>query len=60
MLSNPGRNRFKYRLIKNWKTDKDHDEDCISEGFQLARVEFDRDGKGGRKISGMEYYSCNI
>ena len=30
------------------ETDKEHDEDCVEDGFQLARVKFERDGEGGR------------
>ena len=45
---------------KNRETNEEHDKDCIEEGLQLARGMFDRDGKGGRKALGMEYYSINI
>ena len=44
---------------KNKETDEEHDEDCIDEGFQLARVKFDKDGKGGRDALVMGYCSSN-
>ena len=34
---------------QNRETDEEHDEDCVEEWFQLARVKYDRDGEGGRK-----------
>ena len=34
--------------------------DCVQEGFQLARVNFDRDSEGDRKAIEMGYYSINI
>ena len=33
----------------NKETNKKHDEDCVEERFQLARVKYDRDGEGGRE-----------
>ena len=42
------------------ETDEEHDEDCAEEGFQLARVKFDRDGEGGREGLGMENCIINI
>ena len=45
---------------QNRETDEEHDEDCIEEGFQLARVKFDRDGEGGRKALGLGNRSINI
>ena len=33
---------------QNRETDKEHDDDCVEEGFQLARLKFDRDDEGGR------------
>ena len=52
-----------YSVWSNWvgqnrKTDKEHDQDCIEEGFLLTRVQFDRDGEGNREALGMGY--CNI
>ena len=38
---------------KNRETNEEHDEDCVDEGFQLARVKFDRDGKEGGEALGM-------
>ena len=34
---------------QNSETDKEHDEDCVEEWFQLARIKYDRDGEGGRE-----------
>ena len=44
---------------KNRETDEEHDEDCVDEGFQLARVKFDRDGKEGGETLGMWYCGSN-
>ena len=45
----------KHKIVgQNRETDTDHDEDCVEEEFQLARVRCDRDGKGGREVLGME------
>ena len=32
------------------ETDEERDEDCVEEGFQLARVKFDRDGERDREL----------
>ena len=45
---------------KNRETDDEHNEDCVDEGLQLARVKFDRDGKGGRQALVIGYCSSNI
>ena len=42
------------------ETNEEHDEDCIEEGFQLARVKFNRNGKGDREALGTESCSINI
>ena len=47
------------RAGKNKETHQEHDEDCVEEGFQLARVKFERDGKGEREVLGMGYCSSN-
>ena len=31
---------------QNREIDEERDEDCVEEGFRLARVKFDRDGEG--------------
>ena len=41
------------------ETDEEHDEDCVEEGFQLAR-ELDKDGERGREALGMGNHSINI
>ena len=38
---------------QNRETDEEHDEDCIEEGFQLARIKYDRDSEGGREALGV-------
>ena len=45
---------------KNRKTEEEHDEDCIEEGFQLDSVKFDRAGERGRKALGMGNCSISI
>ena len=45
---------------QNRKTNEEHDEDCAEEGFQLARVKFNRDGEGGREGLGMGNCNNNI
>ena len=34
-------------MVESKETDEEHDEDCVEEGFQLARVKFNIDGEGG-------------
>ena len=43
----------KWGRKKNRKTDEEHDENCVKEGFQLARAKLDRDGEGSREVAGM-------
>ena len=39
---------------KNRETNEEHDKYCAEERFQLARVKFDRDGKGMKfQVSGI-------
>ena len=45
---------------KNRESDEEHDEDCVEERFQSARVKFDRDCEGGKEALGMENRSINI
>ena len=45
---------------QNRETDEEHDKYCVEEGFQLARVKFDRDGEGGSEAPGMGNCSINI
>ena len=33
---------------QNRETNEEHDEDCVEEEFQLARVKYVRDGEAGR------------
>ena len=44
---------------QNKETDEEHDEDCVEEGFNIARMKFDRDGKGDREAVGMGYCTSN-
>ena len=39
---------------------EEHDEDCIEEGFQLARVKYDKDSEGCREALGMGNCSVNV
>ena len=45
---------------KNRKTDEEHDDDCVKEGFPLDRDKFDKGSEGGRKVVGMGCCSINI
>ena len=45
---------------QNRETDQEHDEDCIEEGYHLARIKYDRDSEGGREALGMRNCSVNI
>ena len=45
---------------QNRETDEEHDEDCLKEDFQIARVKFDRDVEGEREALGMRKCSINI
>ena len=45
---------------QNRETDENHAEVCVEEGFQLARVKFDRDNEWGREVLGVENCSINI
>ena len=45
---------------QNRETSEEHDEDCIEEEFQLARIKYDRHSEGGREALGMENCSVNI
>ena len=38
-------------VVQNRETNEENDEDCFGEGFQLARLKFDRDVEGGREGS---------
>ena len=40
--------------------DEEHDEEGVKEGFQLARVKFDRDGDGVKEALGMGSCCINI
>ena len=44
----------------NRETDEKRDEGCCKEGFQLARVKLDRNGKEGREVLSMGNGSINI
>ena len=45
---------------QNSKTDEKHDEDCVKKVFQLAMVNSDRDGEGGREALRVGKCSINI
>ena len=43
---------------QNRENNKEHNEDCVEEGFQLARVKYDRDGERGREA--LVVGNCNV
>ena len=43
---------------QNRETDEERDEDCIEEGFQLARIKYDRDSEGGREA--LDVGNCDV
>ena len=48
------------RVEQNREVNDKHDTDSVKEGFQLARVKFDKDGEEGREAPDMEIGSINI
>ena len=42
------------------ETDEKHDEDCVEEGFPLARVKIDRNDEGDREALVKRNFSINI
>ena len=47
-------------LKQNRETNEEHDDDCVEEGLQLARVKLDKDVEGGSEALGMGNRSINI
>ena len=47
-------------VVQNRETDEEHDEDCNEDGFQLAKIKYDRDSEGGREALGVGNCSVNI
>ena len=47
-------------LRLNRETDGNHDECCVKERFQLARVKLDRIDEGGREALSMWNFSISI
>ena len=45
---------------KNRESNEEHDEDCVEEGLQLARVKNDRDGEGSREALSTGNCKINI
>ena len=45
---------------QNRQTDEEHDVGSVEEGFQLARMKFDRVGEGDREVLGMGYCGINV
>ena len=45
---------------QNRGTNEEHDEDCVEDKFQLARVKFYRDGERGREALGIWIRNINI
>ena len=48
------------RAGQNREIDEEHDEGCVDEGFQLARVKYDRDGEGDREALGLQFFDIFI
>ena len=48
------------RVRQNWKIDKKDDEDCVEEGFQLAKAKYNKDGEGGREALVVRNCGINI
>ena len=48
------------RVRQNRKIDKEHDEDCVEEGFQLAKAKYTKDGEGGREALVVRNCGINI
>ena len=42
------------------ETDEKYDEDCVEEGFPLARVKIDRNDEGDREALVKRNFSINI
>ena len=42
------------------ETDEKHDEDCVEEGFPVARVKIDRNDEGDREALVKRNFSINI
>ena len=59
-LSNNCDSVWSNRVERNRETNEEHDEDCIEEGFQLAKIKYDRYSEGGREALGMGNCSVNI
>ena len=57
-LSNNCDSEWSNGVGQNRETDEEHDEGCIEEGFQLARMKYDRDSEGGREALGMG--NCSV
>ena len=45
---------------EKWRTDEEHHEYCVEEGFQLTKVKFNRNRKEGRETQWMRCCSINI
>ena len=50
---------WSHGLGKNGETDEKH-EDCVEQGFQLARVKLDGNGEGDRKAPGLGNSNINV
>ena len=48
------------RVAQKMETDEKHDEDCVEEGFPLARVKIDRNDEGDREALVKRSFSINI
>ena len=48
------------RVAQKMETDEEHDEDCVEEGFPLARVKIDRNDERDRDALVKRNFSINI
>ena len=44
----------------NRETNEEHDEGCVEEEFQLARVKLGKDGEGSSEVLGVGNRSINV
>ena len=59
-ISNNYVSAWSNRVGQNRETGGEQDKNCVEEGFQLARVKFDRDGEGCSDAPGVGSCSSNI
>ena len=60
ILSNTFDGLWSNGVGQNRETDKENDDDCVDEEFQLARVKYDRIGAEGREALVVRNCSINV